>query len=191
MAIAVTSGSSNGNTSGATLGVRGTAVPSGAAIVVAFCDRSTSIGTQSITDDASNSYSSITSADLNGLIANGFLVAYRADNVAALTSLQFITYTKAVTGSTAEGKYFYVTGQKNPSLDSGGTNSATGSSTSPSVAGGTPGTAGKQSCALAFCCLWGTCAGRDSRTCNRMRSYDRVWSALAIGIVRWRYALQL
>lgn len=137
MAITVTNIVTPANTSTTTLvgTVPAGGVPAGALIVIGVCERTSTIG-GSFSDTAGNTYTSIASRFNNNSSAFGFGNIFYANNVAALSSGDSITYSKQGNGN-ATFSACYVTGidQSNP-LDIAVTASAGGQSTSPSVTSG-------------------------------------------------------
>jgi hypothetical protein len=145
MAFVVTSCGTNSNTSGTSLVVgngsgSGLAdIPTGALIVVAVLESgSPAPGASALSDNQNSTYAQITTRALNNVAANGSLALYYFWNnthSVLLTGTDSITYTKNASAHGAAMSVFYVTGQLSGSdpLDSGTTNTASGSSTSPSV----------------------------------------------------------
>jgi uncharacterized protein (TIGR02217 family) len=140
MPINVAAFTAAGNLSGATLAISGTAVPTGALIVVIVAEANTTGPGGSVADAVGNTYVSGPSVEMNGSASNGFIQLYYVTSAIALTSGNAITYTKAVSGSNAGITAFYATGAS--PLDSGATATAVGSSSTPSVTSGSPSIAG-------------------------------------------------
>src|SRR5215469_8710423 len=138
MTISVTNITTGSSTSGATVAITtGIAVPVGAMIVIAVCDASTS-GSGSCTDSGSNVYTGGTLVGLNNAQGtNGFVRIFTAPVKTALTAANTITYTKGASGTVACVSAFFAQGTLGL-IDTGINNTATGSSTSPSVTSGTP-----------------------------------------------------
>lgn len=152
MAIVVTTLSQNNNASGATvvLAIPGGGVPSGATIVVAAGESAgTSVSSLGTAADGTNTYNKKTSARRNA-VGNNFGGIFVAENVAALTSSNSITYTKNVSGSIGAISALYATGVATASYDAGVTASATGSSKTPSVTSGTLAVSGELIIGMVF-----------------------------------------
>lgn len=120
-----------------------TNVPAGSLIrVAAFGGQSTGAGT--VSDTAGNSYTLRTSAHPNGVTADGTLQLFECPNCLALSSGNTIKYTTGSGSSNIFLECAYATGVATSSPnDSGATNTATGSSTTPSVTSGSPAQSGE------------------------------------------------
>ena len=114
-------------------------VPLGSIVIVCVADSSISIVGGSMADTGLNIYTRITGADNNNLTANGFGAIFYAPVTTALVQNNTITYTLALTASAAITAFY----AQALSVDSAITQSATGSSTTPLVTGGTPGGSGE------------------------------------------------
>lgn len=133
-------------------------VPANALIIVDVAEGAIVLG-GSVADPVNTSYTATTAVSANGLITNGFGQMFYFPGCGALTSGQSITYTKTNATTAACMSAFYATGIDTASpLDTAVTNSATGSSSSPSVTSGTPSVTGELIHAFA---MWsaGTLAG--------------------------------
>jgi hypothetical protein len=146
MALAVTQiNFSVSNTGGnRTLAVPAGGVPLGALIVVPAVDTSNAPpNTGSVADAGGNAYTFQAGVSRNNVQANGFCAVFTAPVTTALTSTQLITYTKAVSGSTARVAALYVTGQDATTpVDTTATATGFGSGTAISVTSGTPANSG-------------------------------------------------
>lgn len=145
MAISVTNigvaTAASGSNAQITVGVGG--VPSGALIAASTEHRANNASSGSIADTPTNTYTEIVGASLNATQTNGRGVLWYKENCAALSSGNTITYTPPASATNAISA-FYATGiATSGSLDTAVTNSATGSSTTPSVTSGTPGVSGE------------------------------------------------
>lgn len=141
MAFSVTNLGTVGNTTGATGVITlGTSVAAGSLIVVAATETAAIIGT--LADTATNTYVSATSTTY---FAGGNIVAiFYVKNCLALVSTNTITYTKHTSGKQIGVSACYVTGADTTApLDTAVSASATGTSTTPSVTGGTAGASGE------------------------------------------------
>src|SRR5258706_2245004 len=116
-------------------------VPAGALIVVCVSDNSVSGtgGLNAVADTGGNVYTSAVQANNNNAAANGCGIMYTANVTKALVNTNTITYTLGTATSSAAVAAFYIKGA--PTLIEA-KNSATGSSTTPSVTSGTPSVAG-------------------------------------------------
>jgi len=116
-------------------------VPVGALIVVCVSDNSVSGtgGLNAVADTGGNVYTSAVQANNNNAAANGCGIMYTANVTKALVNTNTITYTLGTATSSAAVAAFYIKGA--PTLIEA-KNSATGSSTTPSVTSGTPSVAG-------------------------------------------------
>lgn len=112
-------------------------VPQGALIIVCVADSSVSIVGGSVADTGTNIYTRITGADNNNLTTNGFGAIFSAPVTTALVPGNSIAYTLALTANAAITAFYAQSLQVSP-LDGAVTNTATGSSTAPSVAGASP-----------------------------------------------------
>lgn len=133
MAVTVTNiGTATGSTvATAAITVPAGGIPVGSLIVVCVADSSVSIVGGSVGDTGVNTYTRITGVDNNNLTTNGFGAIFSAPVTTALVSGNLITYTLALTANAAlTAFYAQVT-----TVDAAVTNTATGSSTTPSVAG--------------------------------------------------------
>jgi hypothetical protein len=141
MAYDVNSVGTGTSTSGSSLTITVPAggIPAGSVIVVAVSDRTSSYGSQGVSDSAGNSYAR--AAGTFGLNVCGAF--YYAFNVSALTAGQTITITKAGTDHTSASAV-YITGTKTTDpINAGATATANATSASqPSVTSGTPSVAG-------------------------------------------------
>jgi hypothetical protein len=132
----------NSNSSGATVTLTGVTVPAGSLIVVATLDSNTTVGTGTVTDTL-NTYNVLTHGYPNNNDSNGVAEISYSYNVTALSNAT-ITYTKIFGFGMASISAFYATGiLTTDPKDTAVTNSATGSSTTPSVTSGTPGQSGE------------------------------------------------
>lgn len=127
-------GGTNG-ASGTTLALTGNTTPSGALLVVIVVE-GTAASAGTLADGAGNTYSIASSVAVPS--AAGFATVFYCANASALTN-QSITYTRQGSGHTCSLEASYITGIATATpLDATTTNSATGTSTSPSVTSGTP-----------------------------------------------------
>lgn len=120
-------------------------VPSGACLFVGLTIRNNPLTNLAITDSASNSYSNITSRALNNSTVNGWLTAWRAENVSTLSSGNTITVsTTDFSAAHVAASVFYATGINISSpLDGAVTAVASGNNSTPSVTSGTPAESGE------------------------------------------------
>lgn len=118
-------------------------VPSGA-LLLAFLSSASASGTPTISDTASNSFTSFGLQYGNGIAANGYAQPWYAKNCNALSSGNTIVFTYVANFGGASGSAIYATGiDTTAPLDTSVTATAGGSSTTPSVTSGTPGVAGE------------------------------------------------
>jgi hypothetical protein len=127
----------NSNSTGASVAVTlPGAIPAGVTVVVCTTEISTGSSGGSVSD-GTNTYSSIVAKALNNVTTNGFGQLWYAPNATAVASGS-LTYNKLGSGAKANISAFYVNAVQAASLDTAATNSATGSSASPSVTSGVP-----------------------------------------------------
>lgn len=139
MAISVTNIGTATGSSGGSLAVTVPAggVPAGALIVVVVSEGASTVG-GSVADTAGNTYTAVTGVFNNAASASGYGRMYYALNATALAQNNTITFTRQTSGSNAAMSAMYATGiQTASALDTAVTNTATGSSTTPSVTSGT------------------------------------------------------
>lgn len=143
MAFSVTNIQANTNTTGATLTATYTGSNvTGVLVFVAVTEMSATVG-GSLADTRGNAYTEIQNAFLNNSTTQGFCDTYYAKN-ASLNTNDVITFTKQTSGDKAAISACYVTGADTSApLDTAVTAKATGSSTTPSVTGGTAGISGE------------------------------------------------
>ena len=128
------------NAAGATLTQAGIYVPSGALILVAVTEFG-SVTAGSLSDGGTNTYTLLTSELMSGSV--GIVMLFYTLNALALTNATF-TYTKGLTGDKASMSLQYVLGiAASSAVDATVTAVAQGSSTTPSVISGAPGTTGE------------------------------------------------
>jgi hypothetical protein len=136
--IAVNNIGTTSNTSGATLAISGVTAPVGSVIVVGIFEL-TSTASPGTVSDGVNTYVLAASGRTGG--SGNIVSVYYAAN--ASLSSGTITYTKHTSGSPAELTAVYVTGAQTSPLDAAVTATGTGSSSTPSLASGTPALAGE------------------------------------------------
>lgn len=134
MAISVTTLGTNSNTSGATVAIASLTIPSGALIFVGSGEGGTNLVGGTVADTPGNTYTQISFKNNNNIGSKGFGQTFYAKNAIALSS-GTITFTKETSGDRAVISGVYATGIDTAApLDTAVTNTATGSSTAPSVA---------------------------------------------------------
>jgi hypothetical protein len=144
---ASTSIGTGSSSSGATCTIASVTVPAGALIVVLVTENAGTIGTTA--DGTNGAYTAASSGNFNGAADVGGVFYFQ--NSAALSGAT-ITYTKHTSGNSVAMSAFYVTGIATASaLDVSVTATATGSSTMPSVASGTPGALNELIVGAMFC----------------------------------------
>lgn len=128
------------NSAGATLGSGNVTIPSGSLIIVVVSE-ATATTNGTMADAAGNTYTVGASGTESASAGQGMI--FYAYNSAALTA-QAITYTKAGSGHATSMTVSYLTGMQTGSdpRDSATAANASGTSASPSVTSGTPGSAG-------------------------------------------------
>lgn len=114
-------------------------VPLGSRVIVCVADSSVSALGGSVADTGGNTYTRLTGADNNNVTTNGFGAIFSAPVTTALVNTNTITYTLALTAAAAVTA-FYI---QSLGVDAAITTVTTGSSTAPSVTGGTPAGSGE------------------------------------------------
>ena len=146
-AISVTSIGAVNNTSGATLTLATSSIPSGALIIAAVTDGSNASPAGAVSDAVNGSYTAGPGVNCNGLTSNGFAALFYFVNSASVSSFgTTITYTKAVSGSLCALSVAYATGIATSSpYDSAVAATAYGNSniSLSSVTSGTPAVSGE------------------------------------------------
>ena len=122
-------------------------VPAGATIFVLVGENAGTIGT--LADATNGSYTAVSSVSFNAAADVGAIFVF--DGSAALSGVT-LTYTKHTTGDSVVMTAFYVSNVSASSvIDVAVTATATGSSTAPSVTGGTPGATNELVVGGVFC----------------------------------------
>lgn len=139
----------NNHASGATLTINMGLIPAGATIIVVVCE-ATATTTGSCADTV-NTYNLVTSQVLGGASNQGILQVFRAYNIGQIVT-KTLTYTQVGSGNKCSMAAFWVLGTLTASdpVDSAVTASTNGTTTSLSLASGTPAVSGEM-----FVCAFG------------------------------------